>query len=168
MSCTSAAAIKDYFYPRPPWGGRRPISWLFCPSFPISIHALRGEGDFFMPKNAGNKAISIHALRGEGDIVNVNRKQPTHKFLSTPSVGRATIYRRGQPCSIHRFLSTPSVGRATPAILEPLPNIYISIHALRGEGDAPVRPAGSVCANFYPRPPWGGRPPEKPVRCRLP
>ena len=35
----------------------------------------------------------------------------------------------------------------------------ISIHALRGEGD----PAGMLCApprspDFYPRPPWGGRP----------
>ena len=36
--------------------------------------------------------------------------------------------------------------------------VHISIHALRGEGDAVLRlNCGSVC-HFYPRPPWGGRP----------
>ena len=33
----------------------------------------------------------------------------------------------------------------------------ISIHALREEGDSEVRPVGFYSANFYPRPPRGGR-----------
>ena len=37
----------------------------------------------------------------------------------------------------------------------------ISIHALRGEGDRIPSPSGSQWANFYPRPPRGGR------RCRV-
>ena len=35
-----------YFYPRPPWGGRRVLH----------------------PGRAGHDVISIHALRGEGDL----------------------------------------------------------------------------------------------------
>ena len=34
----------------------------------ISIHALRGEGDYIMPLIQIKYGISIHALRGEGDI----------------------------------------------------------------------------------------------------
>ena len=33
----------------------------------ISIHALRGEGDNFVTKFIESLIISIHALRGEGD-----------------------------------------------------------------------------------------------------
>ena len=33
----------------------------------ISIHALRGEGDFLDKENYNALEISIHALRGEGD-----------------------------------------------------------------------------------------------------
>ena len=33
----------------------------------------------------------------------------------------------------------------------------ISIHALREEGDVPVRVSGAALADFYPRPPRGGR-----------
>ena len=36
---------------------------------------------------------------------------------------------------------------------------FISIHALRGEGDAMrVPPAFIALSDFNPRPPWGGRP----------
>ena len=35
--------------------------------------------------------------------------------------------------------------------------IYISIHALRGEGDAVTNLRYSLMRDFYPRPPWGGR-----------
>ena len=34
----------------------------------ISIHALRGEGDFYLKFKVKNREISIHALRGEGDV----------------------------------------------------------------------------------------------------
>ena len=55
-------------------------------------------------------------------------------FLSTPSVGRATVSQN----QIHRairFLSTPSVGRATLVPGKGQVRDLISIHALRGEGD---------------------------------
>ena len=78
------------FYPRPPRGGRQRGKRKRTGGKPISIHALREEGDFFaqstVPKLAtflstpsarratptsrawnGCGAISIHALREEGD-----------------------------------------------------------------------------------------------------
>ena len=55
------------------------------------------------------------------------------------------------------FLSTPSARRATPEPLRLRLHHQISIHALREEGDRVRRRIGSVLANFYPRPPRGGR-----------
>ena len=57
-----------------------------------------------------------------------------------------------------RFLSTPSVRRATHCTGVDTRHGIISIHALRAEGDRlPTGPAGCE-SYFYPRPPCGGRP----------
>ena len=79
------------FYPRPPRGGRPPAPGYRPDGRPISIHALREEGDrcpyclgypasYFYPRpprggrlrklRHGNfgQVISIHALREEGDM----------------------------------------------------------------------------------------------------
>ena len=40
------------------------------PAYPISIHALRMEGDSHLLTCTGDTAISIHALRMEGDHAN--------------------------------------------------------------------------------------------------
>ena len=147
----------SHFYPRPPRGGRRPAfhrqkevrRFLSTPSArratflmpqiirdrPISIHALREEGDvcryspshshpYFYPrpprggrlvaiepKDSG-RAISIHALREEGDQL---------------------IYRGATQVAL--FLSTPSARRATRPLCPVWPRRGISIHALREEGD---------------------------------
>ena len=63
--CRCGAACGAYFYPRPPRGGRRSAG----SGWPISIHALREEGDAYEPFHLREKIeISIHALREEGDI----------------------------------------------------------------------------------------------------
>ena len=105
--------------------------------FLISIHALRGEGDILTCGATLAVQISIHALRGEGDDKSWFDSNRPHKFLSTPSAGRAT-----------RRHAVPSLA------------LGISIHALRGEGDGmdAVRP--SAMEHFYPRPPRGGRRPH--------
>ena len=55
------------------------------------------------------------------------------------------------------FLSTPSARRAT-ADFQHFPAIFhISIHALREEGDNGHGRRPSAFADFYPRPPRGGR-----------
>ena len=103
-------------------------------SYEISIHALRVEGDLttlccfpqslhFYPRPPGG---------GRQDLLHI--KCALKPFLSTPSGWRATVannssIRRG------RFLSTPSGWRATGAISTDNCIKFISIHALRVEGD---------------------------------
>ena len=71
--------MEEYFYPRPPRGGR-----LYGRSDrghckPISIHALREEGDKpFLSSESGILPISIHALREEGDGFSCPDKGPLH------------------------------------------------------------------------------------------
>ena len=61
---------RDHFYPRPPGGGRRCPVLPSTTSYPISIHALRVEGDRLWCSRCGALLfISIHALRVEGDRV---------------------------------------------------------------------------------------------------
>ena len=46
---------------------------------------------------------------------------------------------------------------------------YISIHALREEGDAATLTLRAQIENFYPRPPRGGRPLQRSIcRCSRP
>ena len=56
------------------------------------------------------------------------------------------------------FLSTPSARRATHHCRLFVCLQYISIHALREEGDLPFSRQLPQHTNFYPRPPRGGRP----------
>ena len=144
------------FYPRPPRGGRHELISKASKTFEISIHALREEGDMSLsPK----------------------RPKPS-RFLSTPSARRATCLTNGVQF-IRRFLSTPSARRATPsrtsvrrwlwisihALREEGDvktlclrlRLSISIHALREEGDAKCSPFIFMRSDFYPRPPRGGR-----------
>ena len=147
--------------------------------------------------------ISIHALREEGDSQSTCKEAPTWQFLSTPSARRATALRSlrqtrkadfyprpprgGRPHALlclhaaGEFLSTPSARRATQLWgrrTRPLRDFYprpprggrrsskedshhdsvISIHALREEGDHQARRQLEQPQHFYPRPPRGGRP----------
>ena len=147
------------FYPRPPRGGRPcalPLSWLHSP---ISIHALREEGDVRCSSMSWSQSDFYPRPPRGGRLVDDSHLEALEGFLSTPSARRATR----KPCtmpmfrsiSIHalreegdrirriqsrrsfRFLSTPSARRATR---------YLSKFATKS-------------INFYPRPPRGGRPP---------
>ena len=102
------------------------------------------------------------------------------QFLSTPSARRATrlfwlllrqrrnFYPRpprggrrplsGMPSVRSRFLSTPSARRATACCDDVVADHNISIHALREEGDLRCQEQDQSAADFYPRPPRGGRP----------
>ena len=100
--------------------------------------------------------ISIHALREEGDSWSMRALRQVRQFLSTPSARRATgLLLILQTAPI--FLSTPSARRATRLSQSRFPAAFISIHALREEGDKLVLPIIYTSSNFYPRPPRGGR-----------
>ena len=107
------------FYPRPPRGGRLPRQ-----------QGKEAPGYFYpRPPRGGRPRFKRHTGR---------RK----RFLSTPSVRRATGDAPKQSHGVLLFLSTPSVRRAT---------------ARRKTNWTPA-------SYFYPRPPRGGRRGWKPVR----
>ena len=122
------------FYPRPPRGGRPADVLQQLGIHPISIHALREEGDvsgfrftnFSMnfyprPPRGGRRATTPAPGR-------------VSSFLSTPSARRATDGPVGD-IEVSEFLSTPSARRATKKGKCPHNPKMISIHALREEGD---------------------------------
>ena len=133
--CRCGAACGAYFYPRPPRGGRR------------SAAGLEGQAGRFLSTPSARRATpmsrSICARRS--------------KFLSTPSARRATRrYIRRRACCRDFYPRPPRGGRQGGCAYE-LCHLWISIHALREEGDST---AGIMCrrpTNFYPRPPRGGR-----------
>ena len=146
------------FYPRPPRGGRRSMFTPLSPVMVISIHALREEGDAVASRlfESQQKFLSTPSARRATPCL--RRFLRSWLFLSTPSARRATwgldlryfycgeyFYPRpprgGRPRAkrartrIYLFLSTPSARRATSLTGNGREPEYISIHALREEGD---------------------------------
>ena len=81
---------SDYFYPRPPGGGR--LYRLRCMAHNGDFYP-RPPGGGRRTKYLKAKCvspISIHALRVEGDYLMERRKATEPQFLSTPSGWRAT------------------------------------------------------------------------------
>ena len=68
------------------------------------------------------------------------------------------MQRASSSSSVDGFLSTPSARRATEGLRAARERGIISIHALREEGDHRPSVRRPPLANFYPRPPRGGRP----------
>ena len=172
--------VTNYFYPRPPRGGRRSACRRKLRCCPISIHALREEGDC---RHARDHAVQLnfYPRPPRGGRQYLYRSYHTlGGFLSTPSARRATptattslnsrknFYPRpprgGRPVVVlqhvgfHQFLSTPSARRATLKTTITTNVGGISIHALREEGDRRAFLQGRLPVYFYPRPPRGGRP----------
>ena len=172
--------ITNYFNPRPPWGGRRRgnVRYINGGHFnPRPPWGGRLNGEFL--SFTANRFQSTPSV-GRATWVGMDFGYTNDPFQSTPSVGRATGL--SVPAfELLAFQSTPSVGRATNAMLICPLHILISIHALRGEGDAfrHCRLQKYLCRfqstpsvgratffdryckivdnNFNPRPPWGGR-----------
>ena len=102
----------------------------------ISIHALREEGDIFPPALQGLNAISIHALREEGDDDFADADETPEIFLSTPSARRATQSPRARAHVDKDFYPRPPRGGRHKLVEQRPRRHYISIHALREEGDS--------------------------------
>ena len=114
------------------------MSAIALPSSDISIHALRGEGDLVEQLGISGAVtdISIHALRGEGDPAPSLTSTAASTFQSTPSVGRATTPRSVPRSGSRYFNPRPPWGGRLKETISKLHEAQISIHALRGEGDA--------------------------------
>ena len=171
--------LKSYFYPRPPRGGRLSLSGVTFVHFDFYPRPPRGgrlrtsqptaAARSFLSTPSARRATCGSSPAMDGPLV----------FLSTPSARRATRFcwrpgagpwhfyprppRGGRLKVIGRifdgmkFLSTPSARRATAVCSAALAGGKISIHALREEGDSMAAISGRKRANFYPRPPRGGR-----------
>ena len=124
------------FYPRPPRGGRPCHGNLFILVAVISIHALREEGDLCsFALTLWRTDFYPRPPRG-GRLVGKLLLLTFCEFLSTPSARRAT-FKQFRVFQQHiQFLSTPSARRATQYGFLYNGIIWISIHALREEGDS--------------------------------
>ena len=123
--------------------------------------------------------ISIHALREEGDGTAAGPTSRALYFYPRPPRGWRPLPSLPYTAPL-QFLSTPSARRATGRLKPLALGVFISIHALREEGDAfrydkleyldeflstPSARRATVGGgdrvhehkNFYPRPPRGGR-----------
>ena len=105
------------FNPRPPWGGRR-----------FTTLAKTWDLSFQSTPSVGRATIDCDD--GAVWLKNFNPRPPWGGRLRTCPL---------LPCPRATFQSTPSVGRATIVQGYRFPNIIISIHALRGEGDEIVQ-----------------------------
>ena len=122
------------FYPRPPRGGRRAVHRSDHGQQPISIHALREEGDIHAD-HVLNQMQDFYPRPPRGG----RRAQPilqrwNGNFYPRPPRGgrRQTFAACGR---WRKFLSTPSARRATEDVIGVDGGRRISIHALREEGD---------------------------------
>ena len=146
----------------------------------ISIHALRGEGDFqALVSQLPPRYFNPRPPWG-GRQYDLLSSDLSMRFQSTPSVGRATSRCSPPPLLVWYFNPRPPWGgrrcRKHQLVLSRTISIHalrgegdvcpmlvlikrgISIHALRGEGDASCSaPLLQKCFYFNPRPPWGGR-----------
>ena len=78
-------------------------------------------------------------------------------FLSTPSARRATAVHADTSTAGIYFYPRPPRGGRPPCKRSLSSHPWISIHALREEGDCIDRLMGHKSKDFYPRPPRGGR-----------
>ena len=158
IAATARETIHGDFYPRPPRGGRHRnyvaprLTELFLstPSARRATAALR----LLHPR----RPISIHALREEGDYLLDLLSRMTNEFLSTPSARRATLTEASGSSRPRNFYPRPPRGGRPGRVRAFQQHPRISIHALREEGDSPAPGMSCTQHNFYPRPPRGGRP----------
>ena len=167
------------FYPRPPRGGRR--SSLMCISIYNDFYPRPPRGgrpNSVVPMLCAITDFYPRPPRG-GRRGQMEQSRSNRRFLSTPSARRATCGRcqtaHGVDISIHALREEGDGGAATDCLgyadisihaLREEGDYYqmicpgtveISIHALREEGDIILQAPLTGLANFYPRPPRGGR-----------
>ena len=126
----SSSSVSSYFYPRPPRGGR-----------PVGVMTTLAV-----------ICISIHALREEGDMRWTSTPEPAKRFLSTPSARRATAMMGAAYTADRYFYPRPPRGGRPQERLLHSTRKYISIHALREEGDVGGELTGNDLVGFLSTP----------------
>ncbi len=148
----------QYFYPRPPRGGRQKriaemedaVQFLSTPSARRATEALSNTQII--------KAISIHALREEGDLSRGRPRKVLIDFYPRPPRGGRPV--DGADGGVETLISIHALREEGDGKENAINGAWmqISIHALREEGDLGARSIHAHHIHFYPRPPRGGRP----------
>ena len=149
--------VGENFYPRPPGGGRpSPTS----PETAVQKFLSTPSGwraTTFRATQGPRTPISIHALRVEGDCACRRDHHQRRRFLSTPSGWRATSPTSPET-AVQKFLSTPSGWRATSRPVSRHPLIGFLSTPSGWRATASCEKLFISTTYFYPRPPGGGRP----------
>ena len=125
-----------YFYPRPPRGGRQPPARKRAtPKKFLSTPSARRATPRNNPR-CGGCPISIHALREEGDCIGSLPMLPDSHFYPRPPRGGRLATAGTDDHGRHFYPRPPRGGRRVTSPDARLDR-SISIHALREEGDAP-------------------------------
>ena len=126
----------DDFYPRPPRGGRLRERFIGGRQLQHFYPRLPRGGRHHQPVASSiPNPISIHALREEGDAEQKAEEMKKFEFLSTPSARRATRFLPLKLSQNHYFYPRPPRGGRRKVSRVPSWTSTISIHALREEGD---------------------------------
>ena len=137
------------------WRETLPISYIYTRTR-ISIHSLRMEGDPF-PEIVGKIRLQFQSTPSAWRETSwATLEYPSDPFQSTPSAWRETNWDADQ-MEMFEFQSTPSAWRETTVLFSMPPQILISIHSLRMEGDCPELSRPEQTRYFNPLPPHGGR-----------
>ena len=125
---------------------------------PISIHALREEGDdgVSILINALAQFLSTPSARRATGENRLDLRNQVYFYPRPPRGGRLFGERlniQGRDISIHALREEGDAGEEHGGIA----GIIISIHALREEGDRQMQSSMLAASYFYPRPPRGGR-----------
>ena len=126
-----------YFYPRPPCGGRHDRRW----------HAA-SRANFYPRPPCGGRHFVAHI------------DPQASKFLSTPSVRRATSWLTAQPENAANFYPRPPCGGRPRKSRRPTPGRYFYPRPPCGGRPFEPKEAPKKTGDFYPRPPCGGRRPH--------
>ena len=175
-----AQSSERNFYPRPPCGGRLAVhsgnlasfTFLSTPSVrratKVGLTTKKYTANFYPRPPCGGRpfnsstlarqySISIHALRAEGDAIMCRMIVPRKKFLSTPSVRRATPGRRSARLFTAYFYPRPPCGgRLLPVPRPPIMKTFLSTPSVR-RATLISHITARKQSYFYPRPPCGGR-----------
>ena len=123
------------FYPRPPWGGRQ------------GSRPQKGVYTIFLSTPSVGRATALPGLKMAGQ----------KDFYPRPPWGGRPIAHPRFKYSSFDFYPRPPWGGRPKLVRNVVGKRSISIHALRGEGDAGEELMEQHHCDFYPRPPWGGR-----------
>ena len=143
-SCSAALSASEFL--STPSARRATVgnSSLIHPNEFLSTPSARRATGRLLQSGDPCEKISIHALREEGDDAAGTNPPGPRRFLSTPSARRATAVGSTGTSASTRFLSTPSARRATQGVDQQRGAAFISIHALREEGDSKNRDKISI------------------------